>query len=53
MIARPKHRTALTPRSGPRPAPPVDSRTFAVVTLASTVLFSVIAALLLSAWGPR
>ncbi len=41
----------LTP---PKPsAPPVDLRTFVVLTLASTVLFSVIAALLLSAWGPR
>jgi serine/threonine-protein kinase len=37
----------------PRAVPPVDPRTFVVLTLASTVLFSVIAALLLSAWGPR
>lgn len=37
----------------PRPRSPVDPRTFVVLTLASTVLFSVIAALLLNAWGPR
>ena len=50
IVALPR---SLTPRSRPRPASPVDPRTFAVLTLASTVLFSVIAALVLSAWGPR
>ena len=43
----------LTPRLRPSPAPPVDPRTFAVITLACTVLFSAIAALVLGAWGPR
>jgi serine/threonine-protein kinase len=48
LVELPWNLTPQTPR-----APPVDPRTFAVLTLASTVLFSVIAALLLRAWGPR
>jgi serine/threonine-protein kinase len=50
IVALPRN---LTPRSRPRAVPSVDARTFAVLTLASTVVFSVIAALVLSAWGPR